>query len=169
MSTRKTKAREEIDVLRYLGELPIGKVLRVYDGDTVLVSLAGEAVKVRLDSIDCPEEDQPWGSTATAGLIKLIGGKSVRLEVYGLDDYGRTLATLYVQNVSSAEWTNVNERMLLLGHAWVMQMYLDHLPHSRQAKLLRLQDWSRSKGVGLWGTEAPVPPWTWKGAKKDLS
>jgi len=164
----KPKAREEIDVLRYLEELPIGKVLKVYDGDTFLASLSGNTVKVRLDSIDCPEDDQPWGSTATAGLIKLIGGKSVRMELHGFDDYGRTLATLYVQNASSGEWTNVNERMIILGHAWVMHMYLDHLPLSRQTKLRRLQDWSRSRRVGLWRTEAPVPPWTWKGAKKDV-
>ena len=67
----KVIAREELDVLRFLGELPVGKVVNVLDGDTVLLSHQNAVIKVRLDSIDCPEDDQPWGSTACAGLIRL--------------------------------------------------------------------------------------------------
>ena len=163
----KVIAREELDVLRFLGELPVGKVVNVLDGDTVLLSHQNAVIKVRLDSIDCPEDDQPWGSTACAGLIRLIGGKSVRMEVHGLDYYGRTLATLYVQNAVTAEWTNVNERMLILGHAWAMHMSMEHLPKSRQEKLKRLQNWARSRKVGLWKSETPVAPWMWRGARND--
>lgn len=165
-SAAKRPAREEAEVLQLLDSLPTAKVVYVEDGDTVVVAFERRQITIRLDSIDCPEDDQPWGRTARAGLIKLIGGKIVALEEHGCDDYGRTLATLYVRVKYNTEWMNVNERMLLLGHAWVMNKYFDHLPKSRQAKLFRLQRWAKSKKVGLWGTEDPVPPWKWRSAKR---
>lgn len=36
-----------------------GKVVGVSDGDTIMVLKAGEQVKVRLASIDCPEKGKP--------------------------------------------------------------------------------------------------------------
>lgn len=136
------------------------------DGDTIVVSLGGERVTVRLDSIDCPENDQPWGYTAHAGLIRLIGGRSVHMEVHGYDDFGRTLATLYVGVLNGEQWLNVNEQMIVLGHAWVMRKYFDHLPVSRQQKLFRLLYWAKSRNVGLWSTPDPIPPWKWKSMKR---
>ena len=117
---------------------------------------------IRLDSIDCPEDGQPWGNTAAYGLIKLIGGRKVRLEEHGLDFHGRTLATIYVRHANGEEWVNVNERMVILGHAWVMYKFYDHLPKDRQDKLNRLENWARSKKVGLWRTQSPIPPWQWR-------
>jgi len=71
------------------------RVACVIDGDTVDVITKGRRIRVWLDSIDCPEDGQHWGDTARSDLIKLIGGKTVRLEYHGLDQYGRTLATIY--------------------------------------------------------------------------
>ncbi len=119
-------------------------------------------MKVRLDSIDCPEDGQHWGDIAAYGLIKLVGGKTVHLEEHGIDPYGRTLATIYVRQSDGDAWQNVNERMVTLGHAWVMRRYYDHLPNDRQTKLNRLEAWAKSKKVGLWKTENPIPPWKWR-------
>jgi micrococcal nuclease len=142
--------------------LPRVEVKHVVDGDTVYVCKNGQNIKVRLDSIDCPEDGQPWGESATGGLIKIIGGQHIRIEEHGLDRYGRTLATLFARNKKNNEWMNVNERMVTLGHAWVMRKYYDHLPADRQNKLNQLESWSKSKRVGLWGTENPTPPWLWR-------
>jgi len=142
--------------------LPSANVLQVLDGDTLIVDYGPSETKVRLDSIDCPEDGQDWGDIAAFGLIKLVGGKSVRLEEHGLDIYGRTLATIYVRDVSGEGWQNVNERMVTLGHAWVMRKFYDHLPPDRKNKLNRLEAWARSKKIGLWRTEHPVPPWQWR-------
>ena len=59
---------------------PLVKVEFVVDGDTIIVSEGWKKTKIRLDSIDCPEDGQPWGDIATAGLIKMIGGKKVRIK-----------------------------------------------------------------------------------------
>ncbi len=143
-------------------DFPLVKVVRVIDGDTVIVSSSWRQTKIRLDSIDCPEDGQPWGNIATSGLIKLIGGKRVRIQVYGNDHYGRQLATIYVQEKSGTDWINVNEQMVVKGHAWVMRKYYEHLPKYRRDKLNQLEKWARNKRVGLWRTSNPVPPWLWR-------
>ena len=158
----KMKARSGADAKDAIETFTPAKVLKIYDGDTVLVAKGWSRVMVRLDSIDCPEDGQPWGDIAKYGLIKLIGGRTVHLEQYGADNYGRTLATLYVRHADGADWQNVNERMVMLGHAWVMRAYYDHLPQDRQQKLNRLEAWARSKKIGLWGTPNPTPPWQWR-------
>ena len=142
--------------------LPEVKVEHVIDGDTVVVVKNWKRIKIRLDSIDCPEDGQHWGDTAKYGLMKLIGKRKVRLEEHGIDYYGRTLATLYVQYEHGSEYMNVNERMVTLGHAWVMRRFYDHLPKDRQTKLNRLERWSKTKKVGLWRTPDPIAPWEWR-------
>ncbi|MEO1311769.1 MAG: thermonuclease family protein [Pseudomonadota bacterium] len=158
----KKKALNGADLANAFETLPEAKTVNVIDGDTVVVARGRERVKIRLDSIDCPEDGQPWGNIAKAGLIKLIGGRKVILEEYGIDPYGRTLATLYVQAPKGGEWQNVNERMVMLGHAWVMRMFYDHLPADRKQKLNNLENWAKSKRIGLWKTDNPVPPWNWR-------
>ena len=155
------KVRHQNDLDR-IQELPVVKVSHIIDGDTVIVISSSAKIKVRLDSIDCPEDGQKWGDVATKGLVKLIGGKSVKFEGHGTDIYGRTLCTLFIHLPEKNEWQNVNERMVTLGHAWVMRMYYSHLPKTRQQKLNQLERWAKSKRVGLWKTENPIPPWKWR-------
>lgn len=161
-SAAKTQAPSAAEMLVRLDDLPRAKVARVLDGDTVIVANAWGQTKIRLDSIDCPEDGQPWGNIAKAGLIKLVGGRTVVLEEHGQDSHGRTLATIYVRHANGNAWQNVNERMVTLGHAWVMRAYYDHLPKDRQTKLNHLEGWAKSKKVGLWRTVNPIPPWQWR-------
>jgi micrococcal nuclease len=137
-------------------------VAHIIDGDTVIVSVDGWEERLRLDAIDCPEDGQLWGDTAKYGLIKLIGGRSIRFLSHGRDRYDRILATIFVFDVAGDEWINVNDRMVIRGHAWVSRLLCNHLPRERQEELLRKQRWARSKGVGLWRHPNPIPPWKWR-------
>ena len=137
-----------------------GQVCYVYDGDTVSVLVDGKMIRVRLDSIDCPEDGQAWGDTAKAGLIKMIGGKSVFLELHCIDRYNRTVATIYLKD--KKKFVNVNERMVMLGHAWVYRSFYGHLSEYRKVQLNRLENWAISKRVGLWRAENPIAPWDWR-------
>lgn len=158
----KTNARPETEIQSVIEHLPHVVVSFVKDGDTCDVVSDRTYSTIRLDSIDCPEDGQPWGDNAKYGLIKMIGGKTVRLEVHGVDAYGRTLATVYVRDVEAQTWINVNERMVTLGHAWVMWKYFDHLPKDRQEKLKRLETRAQSKKIGLWRDPNAIPPWLWR-------
>ncbi|MCB1674658.1 MAG: thermonuclease family protein [Halioglobus sp.] len=138
------------------------RVQSVLDGDTVIVKRASRRTTIRLASIDCPESDQEWGDIATAGLVKLIGGKRIRVEPHTWDQYGRTIATIHVLDRNKGEWVNVNRRMVMLGHAWVYRRYLDHLPQHQINELFQLESWARRKRVGLWRRERPLPPWVFR-------
>lgn len=141
------------------------KVHRVLDGDTVIVTTIWKKLTIRLDAIDCPEDDQPWGDTAKYGLIKMIGGRAIRLEIHDKDKYGRTVATIYVKSNDKPEWVNVNARMTMLGHAWVYRQFYVHLSKDRRDELNKLERWAKTKRVGLWRSEHPVAPWDWRRAR----
>ena len=140
------------------------KVGHIKDGDTIVVHKGSKTITIRLYGIDCPESDQDWGEIARAGLIKLIGGKYVYLELFGKDSYERTLATIYVEYVKEDELIliNVNEKMVAKGHAWVMRRFYEHLPKDRRAKINALENFAKNNKVGLWRADNPIPPWIWR-------
>ena len=142
------------------GVLLEGQAIEIHDGDTVDVLLSGNSVRIRLAAIDCPERDQSWGNVAREELSRLIVGRTLYLETYGTDPHGRQLATIYV--MQGTELINVNEQMVMRGHAWVMRLYYGCLSRSRQHQLNRLERWAKSKHVGLWKFENPIPPWQWR-------
>lgn len=81
-------------------------VLRVVDGDTLVVDLTGVSTKIRLLNVDAPETKDPneavqcLGPEASAFLTTLLpAGTAVELEYDGekLDRYGRTLAGVWLR------------------------------------------------------------------------
>jgi len=54
-----------------------GRVVRIVDGDTIVVEGQGVRQKVRLSGIDTPERDQPWGDSSTREMRRLVAGKDV--------------------------------------------------------------------------------------------
>lgn len=145
-------------------ELLNAKVIRVIDGDTVEVLMNSNKKVIRLYGIDCPEDGQEWGAIARAGLIKMIGGKDILIECYGEDSYNRILGVIYIDDEKGK--SNVNEKMISKGHAWVMRRFYKDLPKNRQNNLNRLESWAKKKKVGLWKTENPIAPWKYRNEKE---
>lgn len=83
-------------------------VIGVVDGDTLV--LEGK-VRVRLRHVDAPELKYCGGSEAKKELEKLVVKKRVRLEEQIPDQFGRSMALIYVGN------TLVNQELLKSG--WV--------------------------------------------------
>ena len=91
------------------------KVDRVIDGDTIVLM---NGSRVRLEGIDAPERDQPYGPTATAALEYMVG-RSVYYVETDKDRYERMLATLY----HSKEGYNINASLVCAGFAWWYERY----------------------------------------------
>lgn len=146
-------------------------VVRVVDGDTVVVRLAGTEETVRLIGIDTPETKDPgapvecFGPEATAGLERLLPpGAPVRLErdAEARDRFGRLLAYAF----RAHDGAFVEEAMLAEGLAAV----LDIDPNSSYRARLHLAAGSaRDAGRGMWsacggphvpaaGGQPPPPP-----------
>ncbi|HEC63370.1 MAG TPA: hypothetical protein ENI38_03175 [Candidatus Acetothermia bacterium] len=100
-----------------------GRVIRVYDGDTVEVDFGPQHVpryeRVRLLGIDTPELSEPaeyYAREAKGLLTRLVGHRMVRLELVPgneRDGYGRLLAYIYVRR--DGDWILVNGELLRLG------------------------------------------------------
>ena len=74
-----------------------GRCVGVTDGDTIRVLTADQQqFRIRLAWIDAPEKSQAFCQRAKQAMSELVFGKEVELRVYGLDKYGRTLATVFV-------------------------------------------------------------------------
>ena len=86
----------------------------------------------------------------------MIGGRKVRIEQYREDRYGRLVATIYVDDKHRSDWVNVNAKMVVKGHAWLMGKHYDHLPTDTEDKLNRLEKWAKIKQVGRTRSEKPA-------------
>ena len=129
-------------------------VVRVKDGDSLVVDSSGREVEVRLADIDTPEFNQARGDEARDALRSLVDGKEVRLELIGGDAYRRIVARVFVGEV------DVNAELVRRGLAWVRRAY-DPAP-----SLIALEGDARQAERGLWADEDPVPPWIWRKTKQ---
>ena len=129
-------------------------VVRVVDGDTVVVQLGGRQEKVRLIGVDTPETKSPtkpvqcFGKEASAHTEQLLPpGTAVRLErdTEERDAYGRLLA--YVYRLSDGLFVNLD--LARGGFADVLRI----APNVAHADELRSAvDGAHGRATGLWGT-----------------
>lgn len=146
-------------------KIPV-KVLKVYDGDTVLVSHGNYQFKVRLLKIDSPEKGQPYLTTnADAGLrssrcLARLAPENSEQELWIIkkDIYGRVLGEL----------KGISLKMIELGCATLY-------PHAEFAsvkeKYLYLQALKKAKAqqVGLWSSGGIRQPKLWRKSNKRIS
>ncbi|TYO96773.1 endonuclease YncB(thermonuclease family) [Geothermobacter ehrlichii] len=135
-----------------------GKVIKVSDGDTIQVLDSGQAVKVRLAEIDCPETShgpkkpgQPFGQAAKKFVLDLVGGKTVLVDVVTKDRYGRIVGKVFLD-----DGTTLNSRLVQAGLAWAYRRY------ANDPALFKLEAEARAAKRGLWSDPHPIPPWEWR-------
>jgi endonuclease YncB( thermonuclease family) len=140
-----------------LAETLTGKVVSVYDGDTVTVLDGTTQVKIRLEGIDTPESKQPFGTRAKEALSKMVFGKEVKVEWDEKDRYGRTLGHIHIDG----KWVNLE--MVKQGMAWHYKQY------SKDKRLAEAQKQASMLCIGLW-SDFPdvVAPWDWRKGVRPL-
>jgi len=125
-------------------------VVKVVDGDTIKVDIAGQVYSVRYIGIDCPETNhpakglEPFGPEATARNAELVAGKTVRLEkdISETDRYDRLLRYVWVGDVM------VNETLVREGYAHSVT-YPPDVKH--QELFQQAEKDARENHRGLWG------------------
>lgn len=129
-------------------------VVRVVDGDTIIVDIDGDETRVRLIGIDTPESVHPddtlnseRGKIASDFTSELLTGKQVYLE-YGeekTDKYGRTLAYVFL-----SDKTMVEEELLRSGMAEVLTIE----PNSKYASYFEcIEDEAKRNRSGFWSEQ----------------
>jgi micrococcal nuclease len=129
-----------------------GEVVRVVDGDTIVVDDGHGPRTIRLLGIDTPETVHPekpvecYGPEASAYSKRLLTGRSVAL-VYDrerTDRYGRLLAYVYLEGPAAVF---VNARLVERGLARTLSM-APNLAHRDDLALLERR--AALAGRGLW-------------------
>ena len=122
--------------------------LKVVDGDTI--HLNGK--KIRFTGIDTPELKQTCvkegvieqcGLTAKKILIGKIGHSKVKCISEGKDQYKRTLAECFVDNVSLSSY------LVRRGYAFAYRKY--------SKKFIKDENYARAKKIGMWAMKFDYP------------
>jgi endonuclease YncB( thermonuclease family) len=132
------------------------QVVRVKDGDTIVVLHDNQQIDIRLEGIDCPESGQAFGQKAKQATSGLTQGKTVTVHPTGTDRYERTLA-----NVVLPDGRILNQELIRQGWGWWFRKY------SKDQTLAKLEAEARAAKRGLWADPNPTPPWDWRAAQKD--
>ena len=129
-------------------------VERVVDGDTIVVDIGDDSIKIRLIGIDTPEsvhsnsdKNTQEGLEASEYTKGLLSSKKVYLDydVEREDRYGRTLAYVYLDDKK----TMVNQLLVEEGYAMVMTIQ----PNSQYADVFyNAQQKARADKKGFWET-----------------
>jgi len=127
-----------------------GEVVRIVDGDSLLVMSGGQRIRVRLKEIDAPELKQPFGRQARESLVQICAKKEAKVLWTEIDRNGRTLGRVLCGA------TDANAEQVRRGMAWVFDRYV------RDRSLYTLQESAQAARLGLWADQAPVPPWEWR-------
>jgi len=148
-----------------------GRVVRVTDGDTIVVEDSDRRRhKVRIVSIDAPEKGrrdragQPYAERSRQHLALLVETKQVRLVTRGYDDYGRVLASVRVAGAESESEVDVGLAQVCAGYAWLYEMFANTLSPGEQRVYRACQSAARRDKRGLWRADDPIPPWVWRHA-----
>ncbi len=129
-------------------------VVRVVDGDTIIVDIDGAETRVRLIGIDTPESVHPddtlnseRGQVASDFTSALLTGKQVYLEYDEemTDKYGRTLAYVFL-----SDKTMIEAELLKNGMAEVMTIE----PNSKYASYFeKLEAEAQRNKSGFWSEQ----------------
>jgi endonuclease YncB( thermonuclease family) len=112
----------------------------IVDGDSVEVNRA----RIRLFGMDAPELSQRGGYKARAHLIRIAGGKTVRVVPMATDRYGRIVARVWLGE------TDLSARMVRDGFAVAMRRWhADYVEAESQARRDRAGLWADDPVQGI--------------------
>lgn len=134
----------------------VGRVIRVQDGDSLVLSTAGHQLVVRLAGIDAPELEQPWGRAARDLLRNCTAGRHVVVTVLTTDRHGRPVG------VVDTKGEDCGLAQLRAGLAWHYRAYAETLPVAQRQSYDTAERVARRARIGLWRDADPEPPWQWR-------
>jgi endonuclease YncB( thermonuclease family) len=137
-----------------------GRVVRVTDGDTIVVlDSANNQHKIRLTGIDAPERKQAFGTKSKEHLSDSVAGKFVVVEYDKHDRYERILGKVLLND------RDMNLEQVRAGLAWHYKKYQkEQTPSDRELYSISETE-ARDAGRSLWHEPEPVPPWEYRKRK----
>jgi endonuclease YncB( thermonuclease family) len=153
------------------GDLLEGWVVRVSDGDTIVVlDTNKEQHKIRLAGIDAPESKQPFGEASREHLARLVAGKTVAVNWAKRDKYGRIVGKVMVAPPDACpdsrpecpKTLDACLAQITSGVAWHFKRYQAEQSEEDRERYAFAEVEARAKRAGLWKDPNPVAPWEWR-------
>ncbi len=119
------------------------QVLRIVDGDTVVVKYKDEPEYVRIIGIDAPEKEECFSSESAERLSELIGRKTVILEPKSDEDrdkYDRLLRYIL------SDGKDIGAELIKEGYA----RNYSRFPHLKLKEYEAFEQKAREDNLGLW-------------------
>lgn len=132
------------------------KVVRIVDGDTLVVEAGAKRHRIRLAGIDAPEKDQPWGEAATRELRRQVAGRQVAVEWHKADRWKRLIGVVVLDG------EDVNLHLVDRGLAWHYKRYADEQTPEQREAYSAAETAAQDARRGLWSDPAPIAPWEWR-------
>ena len=133
-------------------------VVKVIDGDTIVVNHNNDRRKIRLIYIDAPEIDQVYGKDSKIFLKNILSNQIITVNTIKKDKYSRELSEIYLYFDGNSIF--VNAKMIKSGNAWVYK-------HNRKNEyLINLENFARTHKSGLWSKNTAIEPWIFRKTKK---
>jgi endonuclease YncB( thermonuclease family) len=133
------------------------RVVGISDGDSMVVLVDGNRrERIRLATIDAPENHQAFGAPSKRSLSDLVYKKDVRIEVVDKDQYGRIVGEVFVGD------TNVNLEQLKRGLAWHYKAHARQQTREKRAAYEDAENNARAAKLGIWKDTNPMPPWEYR-------
>lgn len=111
---------------------------------------------MRLAGIDAPEKFQAFGQKSRESLEELVAGKTVIVETYKKDRYGRSIGKVLFNG------RDMNIEQIRRGLAWFYRHYEVELSPDDRQRYDRAESEAKDYRQGLWSDRNPVPPWEFR-------
>ena len=134
------------------GKTLVGKVIKVYDGDTLTMLVDGKKERVRFYGIDAPERNQPFGIESRDFVASKVMNKEIKVKVTDVDRYGRNIGKIYYDRNKYLNLESIEK-----GYSWWYEYYA-----SNEKQFEMGQEMARRNRRGLWESEHPINPSDWR-------
>lgn len=145
-------------------KIPV-EVLKIYDGDTLLVRHGSFTTKLRLSKVDAPEKKQPFligkgdaGKVAADCLKRVLSNQNNVLIIEKQDMYGRILGDLNGLSYSLIEQGCVS-----------LYPYASFADQSEKYRYLRALKTAKAAHRGLWKYNGFLQPKKWRKLSKRVA
>lgn len=142
-------------------QLP-GRVLRIIDGDSLVLDVQGSQYRIELWGIDAPEGNQPWGEAAADQLNRTLTGSFVNVRIDGGGSDGRVAGRVMLRG------RDVALDLLYDGLAWSV-IPESQSPDQAEHPYTLAQRQASAAQSGLWSDDHPVPPWVWRNRRPSFA
>jgi endonuclease YncB( thermonuclease family) len=129
-----------------------GKVIKIKDGDTIVVLLEDKTEQtLRLAEVDCPESGQAFGNNAKQFTSEQVFGKNIIFYKVGKDRYGRSVAGVFYDGDKY-----LSREIVKAGFGWW------YFKASKNTELQKFQDEAKERKCGLWVDKTAIAPWEYR-------